>query len=537
MSRPIISKEQLIKAAGAACFDAAEKALPKIKIYEFQYSQDRISALIGTHSTHVRYRGEHVEGECDCEQSDGFDFCEHCVQLTLHANKVAQQLTSLAKGPDKSKVLAYLINLDKQVLAKQFLDLLDDNPEQFQRYVLKASIDQKGIDYTELKSQLTQLTRLKEKLFSQRQVKHFFARIEQFISELDAIPHEGHEDKRLKLIEYAFQRINKLLDEIEDRADQKHAMVEKLNAQYQHLFSTLHGRPETLAKRYFALWMSDHHKLLSAPNESGFSPLVLDAFQKLAKQKWSDNSLKKPSRQRLSLYLKGVAEHEGNLEEEQCYRTALAETEDDWLKVAQVWLNNGKTERAINILEEWLQKAEDKTKFVTSLLFAYQNLSDPLPHLKKLFCVNPEMVADTLFAYAEDSQSLNELERFAITILEERDRQTEQSLLISLLLKQNKLEQALQIAHHPHIPIASLIELARAIRDTHPQDSLEVYQQALTQMLEKQLSKHDRHAAELLLEIETHLSQKTNLNAMLDDLQPLLRSRPNVIKLVRNLQL
>ena len=110
MTQTIIPTELLIKAAGQARFDQGIALFnQKYQITNFQYKNKQARAHIGQHKVSIHYHTETIEGSCDCPDSDGFDFCQHCVCLTLHANKNAQQINSLSKGPDKSKILAYLL--------------------------------------------------------------------------------------------------------------------------------------------------------------------------------------------------------------------------------------------------------------------------------------------------------------------------------------------------------------------------------------------------------------------------------------------
>ena len=269
MIPPIISHERLIKAAGQERFEQAlahfnQQAVDgnQNDITEFHYKNKHASATIGHHKVNIHYHAETLEGACNCHDSEGFDFCQHCVYLTLYANKNAQQINALAKGPDKSKILAYLLTQDKQTLAKNCLALIEKDTEQFKRYTLKAFLDRETIDYSQLKTQITELTRKPDNLFSQRHVKLFFAKIELFLEELYLSNFLSAPDKMIKLIEYAFQRINLLLETIDDSNCQRQACIKKLQHMYIKLMTDIPGRPDTKAKRLYSFWLRDKHSLL-----------------------------------------------------------------------------------------------------------------------------------------------------------------------------------------------------------------------------------------------------------------------------------
>ena len=294
MTQIIISHELLIKTAGQTRFDQGFSLFNQKNnndtqntITDFQYKNKQASAKIDHYKVSIHYHTDTIEGACNCPDSDGFDFCQHCVRLTLHANKSAQQINSLSKGPDKSKILAYLLTLDKQTLAKQCLELIEKDSDQFKRFVLKAFLDNEIIDYSQLKTQITELTRKPENLFSQRQVKLFFSKIDLFLEELQSSNYLSTPEKMIKVIEYTFQRINLLLDNIDDSNLQRQACIEKLQLMYVNLITDITGRPDTKAKRIYAFWLNDTHTLLGQDPELYLTQEnALNKFKELTKNAW-----------------------------------------------------------------------------------------------------------------------------------------------------------------------------------------------------------------------------------------------------------
>jgi hypothetical protein len=292
-----ISNDQLSRLAGPTRYQQALDSLKSLPVSKFEGSDKNAKGLVDGYQVSIRLRPEHAEGECNCTVSDGFDFCHHCVILCIHANKAAQQIHSLSKGPDKSKILAYLLKQDKQTLAKHCLDLINNDPEQFERYLLKTSLNQTHIDYSLLKAQITELTRTQENLFSQRQVKHFFAKVERFMEELSLIEDFREPEKMLKVVEYAYQRINRLLISIDDSSEHRAQCVELLGQMHQSLMMSITGRADTKAKRFYNLWMSDQFELLSTDLTLNLAPESLQKFQTLIKKAWESNEKTKKNGQ------------------------------------------------------------------------------------------------------------------------------------------------------------------------------------------------------------------------------------------------
>ena len=294
----LISQEKLIKMAGHDCFNLGLALSQTSSISNLEISENKVTADLGKMHIVLHYHDKHIQGACTCSRSDGFDFCEHCVCLCLLMNKQNQQIRSLAKGPDKSKILGFLLSLDKQDLAKHCLNLITEDANVFERYLLKAFLHQEAIDYSQLKAQVTNLTRKPDNLFSQRQVKIFFGKLERFLAELSAedAP-EFDVDKMQKVVEYALQRINILLEQIDDSTDQRANCVVHLRKLYFMLLNKKVCRDDTLAKHFFNFWILDRFDLLgiqAAENLNGaaekkFKKLALENFAQKPKQNKSNS--------------------------------------------------------------------------------------------------------------------------------------------------------------------------------------------------------------------------------------------------------
>lgn len=294
MTPTIIGLDYLKKLAGEALVKQVQAQKDSYVFEAFTMSQGHSKqqstarAKVNSFDVTLTYRGDQLEGACSCPVSDGFDFCEHCVALTLHANRISQQMMSLSKGPDKSKVMAYLLSLDKAELAKHTMALLEQDSGNFKRYLLKASLDQETLDLAALKSEMTALTRPQKGLFSQRQLKHFFGRIERFLEELQVVDQIEQASGILKLVEYSVVRLNKLLLRMEDRNNLRQAAVDRLRDLFARYFKSLEGRPEALAKRFAKLWLVDRFEVLGLSPVPYFDhqPLAYQAFLKHRLEQW-----------------------------------------------------------------------------------------------------------------------------------------------------------------------------------------------------------------------------------------------------------
>ena len=292
----IVPQEQLIKMAGQDRFNLGLTLTDNIPISSLHISEHKVLADLDGFHVVLDYHDKKIQGACTCPSSDGFDFCEHCVCLCLHINKQNQQIRSLAKGPDKSKVLAYLLSLDKQELAKHCLKLITADANEFERYLLKAFLHQDDIDYSLLKAQITNLTRKPENLFSQRQVKIFFSKLERFLAELNSEDAPDFDvDKLQKVLEYTFQRINSLLEQIDDSTEQRYDCLEQLHQLYAKALEKNQCRDVTQGKRFFNFWLNDRFDLLGIQAANWLNTGAKDKFKSLVLAQWEIESSNKKS--------------------------------------------------------------------------------------------------------------------------------------------------------------------------------------------------------------------------------------------------
>lgn len=324
MSKFLVGEEELFKRAGKDRFQRGKNAYTPDLVQDYQRDGLAVTAKVEDYTVTLNYAGSIVDGHCTCPDSDGFDFCQHCVSAVLHGNRLEQQVLSLSKGPEKSRIFAYLIGLEKQTLAKHFLELLESDSEQFERYLLKASLAGQEVDFVALKARVTETTRIDDKrnLFSQRQVKAFFARIEQLFGEFEAASFESKPREGLKLVEYSLARLNKLLLQIDDKWGTYRSSAQALSSLYTRLFALQQGRATTLIKRFEKIYFLDQFNLIAHEPAHILREIEggLDLFHKRLAQAWLSQQLA-----------------EQKIPETEKVRAALSEIKEywQWRKVAE----------------------------------------------------------------------------------------------------------------------------------------------------------------------------------------------------------
>lgn len=537
MNPELLDPERIRTWSGERRFELGKQALASCVIERYVLGKQTASARIDGHEVSLRSQGEHLEGACSCPDSDGFEFCSHCVVLALYAGKSIQQLKSLSKGPDKSKVMAYLLSLDHQELAKQMLLLIEGNPQQFKRYVLKASLEQGEPDYAALKKELTRLTKADQSLFSQRQFRHYFSRIERFLEEVGTANFQQRPESMLRLIEYAITRMNSLLDKMEDRSQQRQKSCELLADLYRQLFDSLQGRDDTRCKRFEKIWLSDRHQILGLSVAAYFIDArhVMELFGERLLEAWQRQLTDAPPwlRKKMARYLLEFGELEAGLSfsfaQKQDMREALMESDQACLQVAKRWLQEGFTDQAMRVLEDCLSAGSSSPEIVRMLAKLYGTLDTQVDRVAELFACHTEALAEVIFECFLEAGLQQGLAARVLEILQQRQDSQYGSLQLRAFMELERGEEAVRYAQTVVLDNAAVVALVKRYGDVHPQLCTELLQVNIQRLLGKAMISADKKAAELMVLL--HAVQPTQqFEGFVEQLQPLIRLRPKFVE-------
>jgi len=165
----------------------------------------------------------------------------------------------------------------------------------------------------------------------------------------------------LKLLEYGIARINLLLAKVEDRNGHRELTVRYLHEMFLSLFEAQSGRPETVCKRFEKNWLEDRFQILDLNPECYFSErlTLLTLLKSRLKASWKNGCWPNSERPLLVWQKQKVAryflEHDAaklSFEESQSMSLVLAQTDQDYLRVAERWTSNGRPDQAISIISE-----------------------------------------------------------------------------------------------------------------------------------------------------------------------------------------
>jgi hypothetical protein len=552
MSYPVITTALLRTLAGETRFQQGLHALQAHQVRRFHYENRIASAEVQEFSPKVRYVGDRVEGSCNCPDSEGFEFCQHCTSVVLFANELVRQRRSLYKGPDKSKVMAYLLSLDQKELARQCLELIANDPALMKRYLLRISLGGDEVDFRKLRSQITELTRHEGTLFSQRQVQHYFARIERFLEELSSADYLAQPEAMTRIVEYAIRRINLVLGRIRSRHVGHETSARLLRHLYRHLLAVPTQRPSTRASQLLKIWLDDHHRLLE-PMQELFDedPELAHHLRQKMLAAWQGKAAQSEPWQRAKLAeaLLAQAPEDVPFDQLQAWRSVLATGPEDWLRIAEFWQAQGQVEQAQQVLLVQLQQHPQHTSLQNALTQLCQRHDLGLESVFDLFKAHPLPILPLLRTL---SDTLPTDQRFllwqrCVEFLQTPLQPAHHTMLMQLLLELGDLQpdlaqqwyaQAFTLALQHAVQPELNIELALRTCLTDTEASLDLFCATLQRLLEAERRRLDEVAAEALHRLEQRLpaSAMLALEDRFDRLRPLVQRRPSFIQRYRTLQ-
>jgi hypothetical protein len=578
MSEHIISHDQLIKVAGQERYKRGLAASEAHAVLDFNSNSGRISGSIQGFESKVRINGEVLEGACSCKDSDGFDFCQHCVHLVLFSNKRAQQLFSLSKGPDKSKIFAYLLAQEKQILAKHLLAFIEQDAAELDRFLLKATLSSGQIDFPELRARVTELTRPNKRLFSQRQVKHYFSRIASLFNELQQADLTQQSEQSLKLIEYSIARLNGLCQVIDETWGYAEPIFKDVQSLFALLFSMHEGRTLTIVKRFEKIFFVDQFEVL------GEQAVVVLEQHTEAHKLFFERAVELWQQSQTGSTEEAGDEISGNVKKDPKLQNLIALKEEwQWRKLANLvvgldvpdkqnayqwsvslqrflvtssesclsWAKSVDTdygaESAIDVLQEGVTRFPNSQRlvdFLCSLLGAsdastsgYLRLAgeQPIELIAWLTRDNNEIslgAAQAMLPILVDRlKSMRPRAEFDDLPNQARVK------LVDLCKRYSKTELAFQLAMESELPLETKINLANEFDQLNPDLARQVRERILPELLAKKQNRFDHHAAEQTVFLQKNYSQlqlsAQQFEQALKPSESLMSERKNFISLVQ----
>lgn len=567
---------RLRRLAGESFFERGEAYFADGAVRSLRRRDDGVEAQVqGTRTYRVRLRlgdGE-LDHLCTCPVGQEGIFCKHCaaVGLAWHAGGL-DDAGEAVLGEEDLRV--YLQSLDREALVALLLAQAKKD-ERLSRRLLVAAAQAKGspTDLSVWKEAFA--TALKTDGFvPYREAADYACGIEEVIGSLGDFLRQGRAANVILLAEHGLAELEEELDHVDDSDGWLGGLLDKL--QELHLEACRLARPDpaALAERLFAWEMETDYDIFH--RAAGIYADVLGepglaVYRRLAEAEWArvrplgpgdEDSDRYGRRFRIGAVVETIAGIEGDLEALVAIKSRDLSLPYGFLEIAELYRGAGEPERALEWAERgWQAFAAERQdpRLRAFLAEAYQaggRHDDAMALIWQAFTASPSIetyehlekhakVADQCPAWRQKALALIS-ERLArepapaptrpvTRPVWQRDIFEDRSLLVEIFLHEGDVEAAWREAQAGGCSAHLWLALARRREESHPAQSVEVYQSHIAALLRHTGDGVYREAVAFLEKIKmlyARLGEDEAFRALLRELRAAQRRKRKLMQML-----
>jgi len=571
MLNELITRASLEDIAGNTAFQRGEAYFADGAVDRLRASDDKITARVEgseTYQVELSVEDDDLAYDCTCPRAaDGY-FCKHCVAVGLAwlAENSASPKSAAASGkrkPDPWRdITAYLGQQTAESLVELLLEVAQRDDRLYQALLLKAARSGGDSDKA-FRRAIDDATRI-DRYHDWRETRAFAGNVEQVADSLAELLTPESAAALVELSEYAIERIEHALEQIDDSSGDVGGVVHGLGEL--HLKACALARAETcaLAERLFQLettlpfgiWGFDLVKYADVLGKEG-----LRRYRELAEGEWrqlqpADLQGGYDSRRAmLSRIMVSLAEASGDIDELVAIKAQDLSSAYRYLEIGEILTKAGQPDQALAWAERGLaafpERPDNRLRdFLVAAYLARQRDDEALQltwiqfeerpmleHYKKL-----QAVAGQLGRWPE--QRHRALVRVGEAIMQEASATTrwkpqasapDYSLRLEIALWEQDLEEAWLAAHAGICHRGLLITLAGKLAPSRPNDAISLYRQVVPAIVEQTNNSAYAEAARLIGKVGDLMNVQNQSPEFADYLAALRRQfkpKRNFIKLL-----
>ncbi len=211
-------ESRLRQHVGDTVFERGTHCFEQGQVGTLSISGSRTRATVtGTsqYRVEVRRTPRGFDGHCSCPASDGFDFCKHCVAVTLAVETHHAKRERAAAGKPIDRVRLYLETLPREELVSLVADSASQFPDLQSRLQLRSDAATGALDIRALKKLVTAGLPLRN-VWQRTKVRAYFAKGVTAINNLLDVADLVSPDNLLAVSTYAIERLNSVLERVDD---------------------------------------------------------------------------------------------------------------------------------------------------------------------------------------------------------------------------------------------------------------------------------------------------------------------------------
>lgn len=430
-------ESMLVNLAGREACDAGARLFADARVTGLSTRDGRTTATVldsQPYKVALRATARGFDGSCTCPESEGFDFCQHCVAVALALQAREDQALELAGAGPETRMRRYLADLPRDGLIDLLLHAADEHDDLHERLVLKADAAHGLVNARSLKKMLTAAMPLR-RVVEWRKVAAYFTRATAAIESLAAVADDVAAADLLAAVVHAIERLPRVLERIDDSDGNRWQLQQRLRELHASALARLDWPPAELAAHVLDLVLDDDTDMFNDPlahygevlgnaGIDAFYAEVHTRLEALPDLAFGADFEEKYPYLKLASLLRGKLEAEGDIAGKIALARRTCTSAIDCRRIAQLYLELPDLEQA----QVWLTRAEGapghrQAEFATRVALhrARQEWPAAVEAQRRLFESQPSIGAlQTLEELAEQAGSLSDTRAVARTLLRSR---------------------------------------------------------------------------------------------------------------------
>ncbi|MDO9047016.1 MAG: SWIM zinc finger family protein [Methylobacter sp.] len=571
----LITNKTLEKMAGATAFQRGEQYFVAGLVGQLRNTGNKVSARVeGTETYRVELWDDNgsLGYDCTCPRAaDGY-FCKHCVAVGLAWLSEQRESGDAVSGKNQRRdpwrdIREYLDTQAPEVLVKLLLDTAERDERLYQSLLLKAERAAGGTDVVKaFRRAIDHATRI-HGFVDWRESGDFAANLDQVVESLAELLTPDSAAMLIELAEYAIERVEKAMEQIDDSNGEVGSIVETLGDLHISACELAKPDPQALAERLFRLETTSPFGICSFDAATYSDTLGVEGlrrYRELAEAEWAkikprhSNDAYDAYRSHITSIMESLARASGDVEDLVAIKSRDLSLPYHYLAIAEIWAKAGQDDKALDWAERGLQafpKATDN-RLRDFLVAAYlqRKRNDEalqltwvqfeervsLEQYKKL-----HTVAGQLGVWPGQRERALALVAEAIageaaftTRWKPKPSIPDYSLRVEIALWEDDLDAAWAAAHAGVCNQGLLIALAGKLEPTRADDALTLYKRVIPLIVDQTNNTAYADAVKLIRKVDGIMNaQKRNreFGDYLADLRVRFKLKRNFIKLLDGL--
>jgi len=553
-----ITSGLLIKLAGEPVYQRGKLVYANDQIESWKLKGNTINAVVeGNHPYQVQLTlsSRMLDGACSCPASDNFDFCKHCVAVALAYSQHQEKIKNITSGSELERIEAYLKTQSSTELVGHLLALIEGDSTMINHWVIKADLSMGLVDTNTFRKKITKALPYRN-IFKSRQVAAYFSNADAIFELIMEPIGELPADERIKLLQYAYDRLNKALQRIDDSGGFRYYLEDMLQQALVMSFrkSTFSNKRKVAFLARQLTHTADVYPAIPgdfiAANDTELMALFIAHCEVEWDQLLKQNKPEDPGKlayHPLTFILLDNARQQGNTLRELKILIATANSFFEYSELSEKFIDLNQLDNA----EHWLRKAEDSDQYghrerllplKIRIDVARSDFEAALSKQWTLYSASPtntnydQLLALYLKNDLPEQSCYNKAEDLLMTMADTNTRYSSvpSSPLIEFYLHQNELDKAVNFARKVPVEAYLLHRIGLSIAKSNPQTAIDFELRSATTIANRATNQSYQDAVGLLVQLAQELEGKwkTVFQQSVAQLQKekSLRRKPNFIK-------